>query len=210
MILRELDSKDSDVQIGRAISLPSFAFISTIKCSTLFSLRTRRAWWEVICYFWLFIYLHRFYFGRQEVGQELQKITLLKLLLHNISSDNQDLICRLEDILNWMKFKWTSGWYSTKVNPKLSKHKLCDSNMCHFADKNKKNNVTKTEIAFSGDISRGHEKQKTKYIYIYIYIYILIIIIIIIIAIILIIMVIMIVTMVITIIIIIIVIKAVF
>ena len=40
--------------------------------------------------------------------------------------------------------------------------------MCHFADKNKKNNVTKTEIAFSGDISRGHEKQN---IYIYIYIY---------------------------------------
>ena len=38
--------------------------------------------------------------------------------------------------------------------------------MCHFADKNKKNNVTKTEIAFSGDISRGHEKQN---IYIYIY-----------------------------------------
>ena len=96
------------------------------------------------------------------------------------------------------------------MNPKLSKHKLCDSNMCHFADKNKKNNVTKTEIAFSGDISRGHEKQKTKYIYIYIYILIIIIIIIIIIAIILIIMVIMIVTMVITIIIIIIVIKAVF
>ena len=42
--------------------------------------------------------------------------------------------------------------------------------MCHFADKNKKNNVTKTEIAFSGDISRGHEKQNI-YIYIYIYIY---------------------------------------
>ena len=54
-------------------------------------------------------------------------------------------------------------YYSTNVYTKLSKHKLCDSNMCHFSDQNKKDNgermiVRKKKLPFRATFSQGYEK----------------------------------------------------
>ena len=71
--------------------------------------------------------------------------------LEQIPSDNLDLIVGSKIFFtkcNLNKLQVGIPQIFTQTYP----INLCDSNICHFSDQNKKDNVTKKEIAISGNI----------------------------------------------------------